>query len=149
MSFDISSQQSVFNHVVSSIIAQGRPSVGMLERNGRTEASCMYRGKDGAKCAAGWCIPDDKYTPEIEGLAAYTYQVRYLIGAPEGQTYKDSVQHVINQLQGAHDNAASGNGIVDAENLARVTREQFLEDFRLRARRVAKNFNLDASICGA
>lgn len=30
-------------------------------------AMCAYRGNYGRKCAAGWLIPDEKYTPDLEG----------------------------------------------------------------------------------
>lgn len=34
------------------------------------EARCAYRGENGMKCAIGYIIPDDKYSPEIEGFTA-------------------------------------------------------------------------------
>jgi hypothetical protein len=57
--------QEVFNRVVTHLRAQGRKSVAGL---GSDRPFCLYRGDDGASsCAVGCLIPDDVYTPEMEG----------------------------------------------------------------------------------
>jgi len=142
MTYDITNPQSVFDHVVSSIIVQGKPSIGTITRFGKIEVTCKYRGENGAKCAAGHLIPDAKYTPEIEGLASYTPQVQELIGVPDS----GPIAALINQLQGAHDRAASEDGTMEAESFAKVTPEQFVESFKTKAQKVAVGFELNASV---
>lgn len=46
--------QEVFDWVVSNLLRQGKKSLDDRE-------CCRYRGNDGLKCAAGWCISDDEY----------------------------------------------------------------------------------------
>lgn len=56
-------EQLVFDTVAEHLLKQGKRCVGDT-----TDAnSCMYRNNEGLKCAAGCLIPDDKYTPDIEG----------------------------------------------------------------------------------
>ena len=50
--------QEVFDWIVYNLRKQGDRS---MQGNG-----CAYRGRDGLKCAAGWCIADDEYTPTLE-----------------------------------------------------------------------------------
>lgn len=47
--------QEVFDWVVFNLRQQGAKSI----KNG----VCRYRGPNGLKCAAGWCIGDDEYDP--------------------------------------------------------------------------------------
>lgn len=42
--------------------------------------SCRYRDNNGNKCAVGFLISDDEYTPEIEDLIASTLEVANLFG---------------------------------------------------------------------
>ncbi len=51
--------QEIFDTVVAHLRKQGRKSY-----DGRI---CLYRGPNGTKCAAGCLIPDELYTPGIEG----------------------------------------------------------------------------------
>src|SRR5437899_3188379 len=60
--------QETFNTVVEHLRRQGRQSI--------RGHSCLYRGPEGTKCAAGWLIPDDLYQPEMEGT---------LVGAGAGR----------------------------------------------------------------
>jgi hypothetical protein len=59
-------KQAVFTTVANHLLKQGKRSV--------TEeafiASCVYRGDDGLKCAIGVLIPDELYTPSMEGKQA-------------------------------------------------------------------------------
>jgi hypothetical protein len=58
------SLQNTFNTVVEHLRRQGRQSI--------RGHSCLYRGPEGRKCAAGWLIPDDLYEPEMEGTLVST-----------------------------------------------------------------------------
>lgn len=56
--------QESFNHICRNLIAASAPSVYW---NDPLEKICQYRGEDGVKCAVGWLIPDEYYTPLMEG----------------------------------------------------------------------------------
>lgn len=86
--------QEVFDQVKTHLLSQNVKSISMkLDRD--DVVSCMYRTKDGLKCAAGCLIGDDEYDPAFEGLG-WSYLVRH-----------DSVPHehynLINDLQALHD----------------------------------------------
>lgn len=53
-------RQETFDIVVNHLRKQGRKAI---DENGH----CRYRTDDGCKCAAGCLIPDDKYSPDLEG----------------------------------------------------------------------------------
>ena len=52
--------QELFDKVVAHARSQREKAVN-------EEGSCLYRGPRGLKCFIGALIPDDKYTPELEG----------------------------------------------------------------------------------
>lgn len=62
--------QEVFDFVVEKLYRQGKQSLGSIE-NGEKEF-CVYRAKDGCKCAVGHLIPYDMYTAYMENIAVYT-----------------------------------------------------------------------------
>lgn len=94
---DRTDRQSVFDFVVRFLRRQGRPST-----SGEGSDDCMYRGRDGCRCAAGCLIPDDLYTPEMEGKAAADDQLPGEALASLGH----DLQFVL-ALQAMHDNLAS------------------------------------------
>lgn len=53
------SLQEVFDKVAVHLLTQKQKSILAF--------GCAYRGEDGRKCAAGVLIPDDQYTPQMEG----------------------------------------------------------------------------------
>ena len=53
-------RQEVFDKIYLHLIEQGRKSVN-------SDGRCQYRYPDGDKCAIGCLIPDELYTPELEG----------------------------------------------------------------------------------
>lgn len=57
-------QQETFDAVVLALLKQNKPSVN------QTGYTCMYRGKDGLKCAVGHLIPDELYHEGLEGKSA-------------------------------------------------------------------------------
>lgn len=60
------SEQETFNMVVAGLRAQEwRKSSAGRDRFGG--AACKYRGPNGLKCAAGHLIPDEQYSPDLEG----------------------------------------------------------------------------------
>jgi hypothetical protein len=60
------SNQEVFDRVWDHFITKKNPqSIDNPE-----DHSCLYRGPNGKKCAAGILIPDEKYSPELEDASA-------------------------------------------------------------------------------
>ena len=57
--------QEIYDKVRNHMLKQGRRSV--ISDNSR---SCAYRGSGGMMCAVGCLIPDEKYSPDIEGMSA-------------------------------------------------------------------------------
>lgn len=52
-------RQEIFDTVATHLITQGRRAW--------TGTNCMYLAPNGDRCAIGCLIPDDLYTPEMEG----------------------------------------------------------------------------------
>lgn len=87
--------------------------------NGR----CRYRTEDGLKCAIGYCIPNKDYQPSMEGESARGMADRLGICYPQSS--------IMEKLQAAHDLADESN---------------FVEDFKERARSIARTFNLNTEV---
>jgi hypothetical protein len=60
------SEQEVFDLAVTHLRTQGRRSI-VTALSGRDH--CAYRGSDGLKCAIGVMIPDELYSPDMEGAS--------------------------------------------------------------------------------
>lgn len=58
-------RQHVFNQVADHLLRQMAKSEGEDEDQG--VGWCLYRGPHGRRCAIGCLIPDDVYTPSMEG----------------------------------------------------------------------------------
>lgn len=56
--------QETFNIVKEHLLKQQCRALG--------RGGCAYRGAEGRKCAIGCLIPDDKYTPDLEGIELST-----------------------------------------------------------------------------
>lgn len=54
--------QDVFDVVVTHLYRQGRRAT--------SNEVCVYRADDGSSCAVGCLIPDEAYTPDLEGSNA-------------------------------------------------------------------------------
>ena len=78
--------QEIFDTAARGIIGQGGPSVVL-------GGACLYRGPNGRKCAAGWLLPDDEWSEEIN--SAWVGDVPYF----EGHKHLS----LIFRLQVAHD----------------------------------------------
>ena len=79
--------QEAFTTVVLHLRKQGRPA--------RIGSDCRYRAPDGCKCAIGVLIPDDQYSPKLEGS-----NVLALIHLPALQ---DLNPKMLYDLQNTHD----------------------------------------------
>ncbi len=113
---------------VVGVINQGKPafSVG--------QGTCVYRDNSGNKCAVGQLIPDDKYTPEMEGYQIESnFRVRKALNIDE---YSDE-SRVLNRIQNSHDSAAGAGdqdnaGFIDqfCRSASYVINDEFGEDDR-------------------
>lgn len=54
-------KQQIFDTVATHLLDQGKPALD-------AEGFCRYRTESGLMCAVGCLIPDEKYTPKIEGI---------------------------------------------------------------------------------
>lgn len=57
-------KQELFEKVANHLIGQNKRSID-------DSGKCKYRGNDGTSCSIGCLIPDDLYTPFIEGLTVF------------------------------------------------------------------------------
>lgn len=85
---------------VLAVLKQGRVSVA------GSGVKCMYRGCDGAKCAVGHLIPDEKYVPEMDsagnGLNVYALNERFPGVLPPELSSEDMIRK-LGALQLWHD----------------------------------------------
>lgn len=113
-------QQTAFDAVWRHfVIDKGSPSFKLLAGG---DISCLYRGRDGARCAFGVLIPDDQYRPDFEGLNARNIAgTRYNpLALDDGDLY----QHFLRSLQGCHDLAAEyGPGVDFTPHVERLLRD--------------------------
>lgn len=82
MSKPIFNRQAVLEKVVAHLLAQRVPAVSATVFGG-----CRYRSPNGTKCAVGCLIPDELYTPEIEGAGVEAL----IFGKSGGTGYGDSL----------------------------------------------------------
>lgn len=80
--------QGIFNIVSTHLLKQNARSTDC-------EGTCMYRGKDGTKCAAGCLIPNDQYKKQYEYCTWSTLQREGLVPSK----FSDEIQ----ELQRIHD----------------------------------------------
>lgn len=92
----MATNQETFDAVVTHLRRQGRKAL-----RGR---KCAYRGDDGTKCAAGCLIPDDLYSPKLEGWSVCKSSTldNPVPGIISGLGHD---LDLVEALQGAHDTA--------------------------------------------
>lgn len=126
-------KQEIFDFVCSKLLEQGRPALN--------EQGCAYRGDDGTKCAAGWLIPDHKYTVHLEGLQSNDTCVSEVLII----TQDPDLDEFVLELQQAHDGTRT-------EGYPRITAPfedqegTWLQNFRTRAAAVAMLHNLNTEV---
>lgn len=62
--------QELFDYVTSFLLKQGEQSRG-------PGGACAYRGRDGLMCAVGCVVPDEFYSPSMEGEGIDTVLAEY------------------------------------------------------------------------
>lgn len=113
-------RQEVFNKVANHLLKQNAKSLN--------DDGCAYRGDKGMMCAIGCLIPDDKYTPGIENISAFS---AYEPGKDEveRQILHDILHEVLgaesredfdflDDLQVIHDTASVGIWITELQQFA-------------------------------
>lgn len=94
--------QESFTFLCRHLIAAPHPSMHHLEGS---SPLCQYRGKDGAKCAVGWLIPDHHYDPGMEAKVVTRLVKLYpdLLDLPSFRPWNLELLEI---LQNFHDDAA-------------------------------------------
>jgi len=83
-----STTEEVFEYIKHHLLTQ-------MKRCVDDKGDCLYRNKQGLKCAAGCLIADDEYIPEIENKSWYSLVVEKF--APEDH------MELIQEMQRIHD----------------------------------------------
>jgi hypothetical protein len=113
------SLQTLFDHIVDSLVAQGEPSIVVEARHVvysdglaiEPATRCVYRGTSASgnplKCAAGHVIPDDLYEPEFDGVPGKLFShlpesTRERIASDAGVPPR-LLDWFVGSMQGAHD----------------------------------------------
>jgi hypothetical protein len=111
------SNQEIFNLVYTKLAAQGCPSVD-------DKGMCRYRGPNGTKCAAGYLISEENYSPDLEGLRVDNLAVWEAVNLP--------YEHfdLICALQSAHDHFMTIS----------------FEEWKAKMRRIAAQFKLNTNV---
>jgi hypothetical protein len=107
--------QEVFDKVVVHLRSMASQSV-------RLDGVCAYRGIDGLKCAIGIFIPDDVYSPDMEGPDNGVERLLNNFNLPE---LKEIPIDLLKRLQSAHDSGDNWGedgffGEYDLETTARI-----------------------------
>lgn len=96
--------QEIFDKVARHLLTQKVPAREARSRPDRI-GMCLYRTKDGKKCAAGCLIPDELYSPQMEGEDIQTVLRQYpqVKHAILGDDVEDSRFALLGNLQSVHD----------------------------------------------
>jgi len=93
--------QEMFDASASHMIRQGQQSINAA-------GSCLYRTKDGLKCAVGALIPDAEYSPWMEqsgGICELLQAAQHENLMTPTLTILQEHTRLLIRLQDAHDNA--------------------------------------------
>ena len=73
--------QATFDKVVNHLRRQGCKSEGSYTNpmTGQVTSGCVYRGPNNLMCAAGCLIPNEDYTPKMEGQPANVREVKEVL----------------------------------------------------------------------
>ena len=127
--------QKVFDKVATHLMEQG---VAAVDKNN----SCKYRTGDGLKCAVGCLIPDNKYTPRLEGGNASHNIETHGMRIDGVWFYTYEFKEFLNSLQMVHDlrmplpEGTEDHGFSD----------RTMDYWKGGMRQIASRYDLDASI---
>lgn len=115
-------KQEIFDKVATHLLTQNAKSMNA--------SGCAYRGAEGRKCAIGCLIPDEDYTPRLEGKTVMT------------ATSKINVATAVNK-------SIRAKTLITLKFLQRLQAVHDLwpvEEWRNKLAEVAKDFELDAGV---
>jgi hypothetical protein len=90
-------RQEMFDTAAKHLLTQRTRSIG-------NDNYCNYRGQQGRMCAIGPMIPDEKYSPDLEGLVVGTGVVWNAMGLDSDDP--DNLKTLARALQCIHDTLA-------------------------------------------
>lgn len=119
--------QEIFDTAAVGVIRQGRQSANAF-------GTCVYRGPNGRKCAAGFLLPDEVYDPSMDCDDEETGQGTgwsNLVKRFSSRLPVDLINNsdLIADLQSCHDNASFYSS-------------EFVQDFIREATETARRFKL-------
>ena len=103
--------QEVFDKTVNHLRKQGRKAMD-------DEGRCKYRTWDNLRCAVGCHIPDEYYSPALEGTSIYTADDNWEF-LMEALGFSEDEFKLLSDLQKTHDNESVGNWEPDFKRVAK------------------------------
>lgn len=89
--------REVFEKVKAHLLTQGKRSMG--PRNDETNTiRCAYRGDNGAMCAIGCLIPDELYSPTLEGHDSSHCDIRTVLAKAGFESIDKSMLSVLQRM---------------------------------------------------
>lgn len=138
------SAQEVFELASKHLINQGRASFN------RDKGSCAYRENfepsDSVRCAVGYFIPDELYTPDMEGMSVAALICNFKRHGGDLAklvSFLDRHEYLLRYLQLAHDYVGNLMRHEDGYPTNRMMYDK--EKLRKHLIKVGKGFNLDTS----
>jgi len=95
--------QEIYDKIATHLLAQNAKSTGKREPSLALMPGCRYRGANGLQCAIGCDIPDDEYSPELEGRSIRRLIEMGAFSAKRRTEYNEHLELLID-LQSMHDN---------------------------------------------
>lgn len=122
--------QYTFDTIATHLLVQGQRSEARFpDLDGGMLNGCAYRGNNGLRCAVGFCISNEKYSPELEGKICSN---PYVLNAIDAQYCNDGF--FLSALQQIHDGDS------------RMPDTHCVKAWPDKLRKFASRYNLDASI---
>jgi hypothetical protein len=101
--------QKVYDDTVRHLHRQGKASKSKVvsQSSGHAMIACAYRGLENTKCAVGYWIPDDRYSPLIEGqtVSRSIGKLDSPLRCLPAELVTQDILEILRELQIAHDNA--------------------------------------------
>lgn len=93
--------QHLFDVVADHLLTQKAKSLSTdAMREKGNPLGCAYRGANGMKCAVGVMIPDELYSPKLEGWSIFTVNFERVLRKVLGRDVHEDLPYV---LQRVHD----------------------------------------------
>ncbi len=102
-------EQEIFNEIWNWAIVKKMPqsiSLSKIDTFDKNKFKCLYRGENNSKCFIGVLIPDDMYSPTLEGASVYHDIIRDIFTKINISIDKNML-NFLSDLQSLHDNCPS------------------------------------------